>query len=276
MKRGAAGKPLCASAHSPARAALGHPASLSGSDGGFLSAIAGESRAQLEMRGVFQAVTPSETVLAHDAHHLAPSGRKASAPVSGRHAADVHGQPRLVHRSSGPLGAVYPAPGAATATAGAPIDGVLLGARAESAVNTRPDAPPAHVAYGGVEPRASVIVERIYATAPQRLQVHIRYKGDDDQADSDRQKGKRRLNFRAQHCSEELTLTVRGGGILPHIRPGRHPPLVLLALASLAFQLRQRGFGNFATMLTCAPTRSASSYFTANPRIIADSVEFSL
>src|SRR5262245_40037387 len=126
------------------------------------------------MRGVFQAVSPSETVPAHDAHHHATFGREASAPVSGRHAADVHGQPGLVHRSSGPLGAVYPAPGAATAAAGAPVDGALLGVRAKSAVNTRPDAAPAHVAYGGVEPRAGVIVERIDATAPQRLQVRIR------------------------------------------------------------------------------------------------------
>src|SRR5215470_17825094 len=171
------------------------------------------------MRGVFQAVAPSETVLPHDAHHLAPFGREASTPMSGRHAAEVHGQPGLVHRSSGPLGAVNPAPGAATAAAGAPVDGALLGVRAESAVNTRPDAAPAHVAHGRMEPRASVIVERIDATAPQRLQFRIRYKDDDDHADSDRQKGKRRLNFRAQHWSDELTLTVRGGGILPHIRP---------------------------------------------------------
>src|SRR5215471_8142068 len=180
------------------------------------------------MRRVFQSVAPSETVLAHDPHHLASSGRE-SAPVSGRHAADVHGQPGLVHRGSGPLGAVYTAPGAATAAAGAPVDGALLGLRAESAVNTRPDAAPAHVAYSRIEPRSSVIVERIDATASERLQVCIRYKGDDDQADSDRQKGKRRLNFRAQHRSEELTFMVRGGGILPHIRPGRHPQLASLA-----------------------------------------------
>src|SRR5215510_4416337 len=106
--------------------------------------------------------------------------------------------------------------------------------RAESAVNTRSDAAPAHVAHGGVEPRAGVIVERFDANAPQRLQVR-RYKDNDDQTDSDRQKGKRRLKFRPQHWSEELTLTVRGGGILPHIRPGRHPLLDSLALASLAF-----------------------------------------
>src|SRR5215470_17426177 len=142
------------------------------------------------MRRIFQSVAPSETVLAHDAHHQASFVRQSSAPVSGRHAADVHGQPGLVHRGSGPLGAVNPAPGAATAAAGTPIDGALLGLRAESAVNTRPDAAPAHVAYSRMEPRSSVIVERIDATASDRLQVCIRYKGDDDQADSDRQKGK--------------------------------------------------------------------------------------
>src|SRR6266508_25460 len=228
------------------------------------------------MRGVFQAIAPSETVLAHDAHHLASFRREAAAPVSGRHAADVHGQPGLVHRGPGPLGPVYPAPGAATAAAGAPIDGALLGMRAESAVNTRSDAAPAHVAHGGVEPRAGVIVERIYATAPQRLQVRIRYKNNDDQTDSDRQKGKRRLKFRPQHWSEELTLTVRGGGILPHIRPGRHPHLTHWRLPHWRFNCASAVLGIFATMLTCVPTRSATSYFTANPRIIADSVEFSL
>src|SRR5262245_37522001 len=119
------------------------------------------------MRGVFQSVAPSETVPAHDAHHLASSGREAATPASGRHAADVHGQPGLVHRGSGPLGAVNPAPGAATADAGAPIDGALLGLRAESAINAWPDAAPAHVAHGRVEPRAGVIVERVDATAPQ-------------------------------------------------------------------------------------------------------------
>src|SRR5262249_60190178 len=128
------------------------------------------------MRGVFQAVAPSETVLAHDAHHLASFGREASAPVSGRHATDVHGEPGLVHRSSGPLGAIYPAPGAATAASGAPIDGALLGVGAESAVNARADAAPAHVAHCRIEPRSSVIVESIDATASQRLQVRIRYK----------------------------------------------------------------------------------------------------
>src|SRR5262245_34991404 len=56
------------SERSPARAALADPASLPGSDSGFLSAIAGEARAQLEMRRVFQAVAPSEAVLAHDPH----------------------------------------------------------------------------------------------------------------------------------------------------------------------------------------------------------------
>src|SRR5262245_10928278 len=228
------------------------------------------------MRGVFQAVAPSETVLAHYAHHLTSFGREASAPMSDRHATDVHGQPGFVHRSSGPLGAVYPAPGAATADAGAPIDGALLGVRAESAVKTRPDAAPAHVANGGVEPRAGVIVERIDATAPKRLQVRIRYKDDDDQTDPDRQKGKRRLNFRPQHWSEELTLMVRGGGILPHIRPGRHPPLTHWRLPHWRFNCASEVLGIFATMLTCVPTRSATSYFTANPRIIADSVEFSL
>src|SRR5262245_21778410 len=116
------------------------------------------------MRGVFQAVAPSETVLAHDAHHLASSGREAAMPASGRHAADVHGQPSFMHRGSGPLGAVNPAPGAATAAVGAPIDGALLGARAEGAVNTGPNAASAHVAHGGVEPHAGVIVERIGAT----------------------------------------------------------------------------------------------------------------
>src|SRR5262245_36748359 len=191
------------------------------------------------MRWVFQTVAPSETMPAHDAHHLAPFGREATA-ASGRHAADVHGQPGLVHRSSGPLGAVNPAPGAATAAAGAPVDGALLGVRAESAVNAWPDAAPAHVPHGGVEPRAGVIVERLDAAAPQRTQLRKRYKDDGDQADPDRQKGKRRLNFREQHWSEELTLMVRGGGILPHIRPGRHTQL-----ASLALQLRQSGFRDF-------------------------------
>src|SRR5262245_10745032 len=127
------------------------------------------------MRWVFQAVAPSEAVPAHDAHHLAPFGREAAAPpVSGRPAADVHAQPSLVHRSSRPLGAVNPAPGAAAVAAGAPIDGALLGVRAESAVNAWPDAAPAHIAHGRIEPRASVIVERIDATASQRLQVRIR------------------------------------------------------------------------------------------------------
>src|SRR5262245_43374712 len=98
------------------------------------------------MRGVFQAVTPSEAVAAHGPQYLASCGRKAATPASGCHAADVHGQPGLVHRGSGPLGAVDPAPGATTAFAGAPIDGPLLRARAESAVNARPDAAPAHFA----------------------------------------------------------------------------------------------------------------------------------
>jgi hypothetical protein len=115
------------SARSSASAALGRPATLPGPDGRFLGAITGELRAQFEMRGVFQAVAPSETMLAHDAHHLASSGREAATPASGRHAADVHGQPGLVHRSSGPLGAVDPTPGAATADASAPIEGALLG-----------------------------------------------------------------------------------------------------------------------------------------------------
>src|SRR5882672_226939 len=116
------------------------------------------------MRGVFQTVTPLEAMPAHDAHHQASPGRKAT-PVSGRHAADVHGQSGLVHRGSGPPGAVYAAPGAATAAAGAPKEGALLGARAESAVNTRPDAPLTHVAHGRVEPRAGVVIKRIDATA---------------------------------------------------------------------------------------------------------------
>src|SRR5262245_4787150 len=165
------------------------------------------------MRGVFQAVAPSETVLAHDAHHMASFGCQATMPAAGRHAADVHGKPGLVHRGSGPLGAVDPAPGAATAAAGAPEDGALLGVRAESAVNARPDAAPAHVAHRGVESRAGVIVERIDATPTQRMQFSARY-NENDQADSDRQKVMRRLNFRAQHWSEELTLMVKGGGIL--------------------------------------------------------------
>src|SRR6266545_6736825 len=109
-----------------------------------------------------------------------------------------------------------------------------------------------------------------------RLQVRIRYKNNDDQTDSDRQKGKRRLKFRPQHWSEELTLTVRGGGILPHIRPGRHPQLTHWRLPHWRFNCASAVLGIFATMLTCVPTRSATSYFTANPRIIADSVEFSL
>src|SRR5262249_9386055 len=121
-------------------------------------------------------------------------------------ASSIEGPGRVGHRGPGPLGAVYPGPGAATSAAGAPINGALLGVRAESAVNARPDAPPAHVAHGGFEPRAGVIVERIDATAPQRLQVRGRYKDNDDQTDSDRQKGKRRLKFRPQHWSEELTL----------------------------------------------------------------------
>src|SRR5262245_26398273 len=145
-----------------------------------------------------------------------------------------------MHRSSGLLGAVDPAPGAATADAGAPIEGALLGARAESAVNAWPNAAPAHVAHRSIESRAGVIVERVDTAAPQRMQLRIRYKGDDDQADSDRPRGRRRLNFRIQHWSEELTLMVRGGGILSHIRPRRHTPL-----DSLALQLRQRGLGNF-------------------------------
>lgn len=151
------------------------------------------------MRWVFQAVAPSEAVPAHDPHHLASFGRKAATPASGCHAADVHGQPGLVHRGSGPLGAVDPAPCATTAVAGAPIDGPLLGARAESAVNARPDAASAHVAYGRLEPRAGVIVESIDAPSTPRLQVRIRYKDDDDQADSDRQNGKQRLSFKVQH-----------------------------------------------------------------------------
>lgn len=222
-----AGALLRPSARPSARAALGRPATLPGSDGGFLGAITGESRAQFEMRGVFQAVAPSETMLAHDAHHLASFGREAAA-ASGRHATDIHGQPGLVHRSSGPPGAVDPAPGAATAVASAPIEGALLGVGAESAVNAGPNAASAHVADGRVKPRTGVVVERIDATATQHLQLRTRY-DDDDQADSDRQKGMRRLNFRAQHWSEELTLKVRGGGILPHIRPGRHSPLASLA-----------------------------------------------
>src|SRR5215831_18477728 len=141
------------------------------------------------MRGVFQAVAPFEAVLAHDPHHLASSGCEAAAPMSVRHAADVHGQPCLVHRGSRPLGAVDPAPGSATAAAGAVIEGALLGAGAESAIDAGPDAASAHVAHGPVEPHACVIVERIDATATQRLQVCARYKDDDDQTDSDRQKG---------------------------------------------------------------------------------------
>src|SRR5262249_44442603 len=130
------------------------------------------------MRRVFQAVAPSETMPAHDAHHLASSGRETAAPVSGRHAADVHGQPGLVHRGTGPLGAVNTAAGAATSAAGAPLDGALLGARAECAVNAWSDAAPAHVAHRGVEPRAGVIVERFDAAAPQRMRLRKRYKDD--------------------------------------------------------------------------------------------------
>jgi len=181
------------SARPSAHAAPGRPATLPGSDGGFLGAITGESRAQFEMRGVFQAVTPSKTMLAHDAHHLASFSREAAAAAAGRHATDIHGQPGLVHRSSRPPGAVDPAPGAATTVASAPIEGALLGVGAESAVNAGPNAASAHVANGRVQPRTGVIVERIDATATQRLQLRTRY--NDDQADSYRQKGMRRLNF---------------------------------------------------------------------------------
>src|SRR5215467_11827907 len=120
------------------------------------------------MRGVFQAIAPFEAMPAHDAHHLPSSGREATTPVSSRHAADVYGQPGFVHRGSGSLGAVDPAPGAATTAAGAPIDGALLGARAKCAVNTRLDAAFTHVAHGRVESRAGVIIKRLNATATQR------------------------------------------------------------------------------------------------------------
>jgi len=122
------------------------------------------------MRRVFQAVAPVEAMPPHDPHHHAPSGRKA-APAPGSHTAQIHRQPGLMHGGSGPFSAVDPAPGAATAAAGAPIDGALLGSRSECAVNLRPKTSSTHLAHGRVEPRAGVIIKRIYSTARQRPQT---------------------------------------------------------------------------------------------------------
>jgi hypothetical protein len=192
---------------SPARAVRtisGDPALLPGFDCGFLGAIAGESWADFEMRGVFQAVAPSEPVFAHDTHHHASSGREAAAPVSGRYAAKVHGKSSLMHRCSGLLCAIDPATGAATAAASAPIKGMLFAACAESAIDARSNTASTHLANGRVETRAGVIIKRLNATAPQRLRAQMRrYKDSDNQADSDRREDKQRLSFQVQHVKNK-------------------------------------------------------------------------
>ena len=196
--------PLCPSARSPAGATLGYPASLSGFDGGFLGVIAGESRAQLEMRGVFHPVAPFESMLAHNPHRLT-SFRRETAAASHRDPTKVHSQPGLVHRSSGPFGAVDPAPGATAAAVGAPEEGLLLGARTKSAVNTRSDAASAHIAHGRVEPPARVTVKRFEAFATQGARIRNSFVGretDGDQTDADREMRKYRLNFKVPHWSK--------------------------------------------------------------------------
>ena len=165
----------------------GQPAALPGSDCGSLSAIACESWAQLEMRRVSQAVAPSEAMTAHDAHHQPSPGREAAMPVSGRHAAEVHGQSRLMHGGSGPPGAVYSAPRAAAADASASIESSLFGARSKGAVYTRANAMSAHLAHSRSQTRAGVIIERADPAAAERRLAHPRrQKADSDQADSDR------------------------------------------------------------------------------------------
>src|SRR2546422_7879871 len=98
------------------------------------TAIARHSRAGFKVGRIFQAIAPGEAVLAHDPHNLIPFWRQAALVTAPRgDAADVHGQPRLVQRSAGPLGSVNPAPCAASAVIGAAVDGLLFGARTEGA-----------------------------------------------------------------------------------------------------------------------------------------------
>src|SRR5262249_26449536 len=157
------------------RAVFSHPAMLPGLDRCLLGAIAGGLRAQLEMRGVFHPIAPFESMPAHDPHRLPSLWRETAAAL--RDPAKVHSQPGLVHRSSRLFGAVDPATGATTATVGASIERLLLGARTKSAVNTRSDAVFAHIAHGRVEPHARVIIKRLETFATQRARIRNSFIG---------------------------------------------------------------------------------------------------
>src|ERR1051325_3062230 len=129
-----------------------------------LSAITGYSRAGFKVSRIFQAITPGEAMHLHDAHDLFSLWREATLVTATRgNAANIYSQSRFVQRSAGPLGAIYAAPRAASGVISAAVDGLLFGARTESAVDLRLEAARAHFAHCRIKLHASVRIKRLDA-----------------------------------------------------------------------------------------------------------------
>jgi hypothetical protein len=178
------------------------PSLLTGFNGRLSGAIAGALWADLEMGRIFQAITPIESVAAHNPYRLPAFWSEATTAATRRDPSDVDGQPGLVHRSARRLCTIDPAPGATTAIAGAPIDGPLLSVGAKRAVHTRPNTAFTHLPHGRVEAHTGIIIERIEAAASYRARISISAGEtivDSGQAESDCEAGKGRPRFKAQH-----------------------------------------------------------------------------
>jgi hypothetical protein len=191
------------------------PAPLPGLDRSLPGAIAGALRAELEMGGVLQAITPDETVAAHDPHYL-PAFR-GEAAAARRNTADIYGQPGFVHRGSGRIRSIDAATSAASAVAGASIEGSLLSLGPERAVDARTNAAPPHLTQRRPEPRAGIIIERFEPVARQwpRFSVSIGQTANDNgQAENERQTEKRQSGSSGQH--RLFTEEWLWGGVIVH------------------------------------------------------------
>lgn len=115
-------------------------------------------------------------MLLHDAHDLFSLRRELALLTATRgDAADVYGQSRFVQRSARRLGSVDAAPRTASAVIGAAIDGLLLGARTEGAVDLRLKAASAHLAHRRIELRARLWIERLDTMAAERARLAVNF-----------------------------------------------------------------------------------------------------
>ncbi len=175
---------------------------LPGLDRCLLRAITGVGWADLEVGWVFQAVTPVETVAAHNLHCPSALRREAMVATTCSDATEVYGQPGFVQRSARLICAINPAPRTTTSVASAAIDSALLGLRAKCTVDARSKATFTHLAHGRVESHARIVIERIEAVVSQRTGACMNIaetKVEDVHTDDEHWAEKGELGFAVQH-----------------------------------------------------------------------------